>query len=329
LRKGTASNLLAGAAIILILATCAAPLFHLVGFVPHPELANLRVVDVRSRIFLITFLTLDMALLSYATLKTLRQTLPSFLITACLGCYFLSTRWSEWIWAQASFMWNIQFPWRLGGILSLFSLGLIALRLKEIWDLPLRRKRQALIVGAALWLVVAGTSFVVLGIGKSLAQPFFTEIKQKIETPFPAYARISKLPSPDELGPNDDLANKVLFRSGEGTATLDAIDARHLRLRAACMTGCRLLLKLVYYPLWKAHEGASISIALQPSERAGLTELQLGPGSHVVDLELPRDRSEIWGTRLSLVSVFLVVLLFAGRLRTRTPLPQSLDDNFR
>jgi hypothetical protein len=175
-----------------------------------------------------------------------------------------------------------------------------------------------LLAGAGLWLVIGICSFVALDIRGYLARPFVTDLKRRVETPYATYASISRLPTLEELGPNDGLDSKVLFLAGDGTAKLDALAARHLRLEANCLNSCTLLLKLVYYPFWQAHEVPSQPIPLRASTRAGLTELSLSPGVHQVDLELPVGRSEIWGAGLSFLSLVIVALLFVrDRLRNR------------
>lgn len=313
LRRSTtleiASKILAYAAAVLVLLTCVAPLLHRVGFFPHAESGGLRIIDVRTRIFLITFLTLETALLAYASLRDQAERLPNFLLAAVLACYFLSTRWSEWIWAHASFLWNLQFPWRLSGILSTFALGLFALALKDAWDKP-RRRRNTLLACTALWLGVVVGSYFVLDIPQVLVRPFFTEIRAKLESSYPAYASVSELPTPEELGDDESPAGKVSFLKGEGSASLGTIGARHLRLEADCSIPCTLLVKLVYYPFWQAHELPNQPVPIGPSSRAGLTELSLSPGIHQVDLELPVGRSEVWGAWLSLTSLVVVALMF-------------------
>ena len=309
LRRSQTPKLLALVAIVCILATVAAPWFHRVGFFPHPDEAILRVIDVRRQIFLITLFTLEAAVLAYASLRTHAERLPQFFLAASLTCYFLSTRWSGGLWRHASFLWNIQFPWRLSGLLSVFTLGLFSLALGEVWHSTSQRKRM-LFVCAGLWLAIAISSYVALDIRGYLTRPFSTEIKRKVETPYPVYASVSHLPTPDELGPNDGLADKVLLLAGEGTAKLETVSPRHLRLEADCPRGCTLLVKLVRYPFWRANEASNQPVPLKPSERAGLTELSLGPGAHVVDLDLPFGRSEIYGAWLSFISLIVVVSLF-------------------
>ena len=304
------SKALAYAAIVCILLTCVAPFLHRVGLVPHPDWASPRVIDDRGRMFLVSFLTFEVAIIAYASLRDYADAIPRFLLAASLACYFLSTRWSEWLWHHASFLWNIQFPWRLSGLLSISALGLVAFAVRDLWDGESRRRRL-LLSCVALWVLVGIGSYVALNLSAGLARPFFTEMRPKIEGPYPTYASISRLPTPDELGPSDGFTNKVSFLAGDGTATLDTIASRHLRLHADCAHPCKILLKLVYYPAWQAHE-ASEPVRLAASSRAGLTELSLGPGRHEVDLILPLARSEIWGAWLSLVSLAVVAWLFLG-----------------
>jgi hypothetical protein len=312
LRQSRTSKLLLWAGVVCILATCAAPLVHRIGFVPHLEIASFRVIDVRSRVFTVTFLTLEAALLAYAALRQNAGLLSNYLLAAALACFFLETRWSDAIWRHVPLLWSIEFPWRLSGLLSAFTLGLIALALRDFWGFPSRRKTM-LAIGAVLWLAIGISSYVVLGVRGYLARPFVTEIKRKLESPYAAYASVSRLPSLDELGPNDGLADRISLLECKGTAKLETVTARHLRLAVDCPQSCTLLVKLVYYPLWRAYEGLNHPIPMWPSKRAGLTEMSLGPGVHQVDLELPIGRSEVWGAWLSCISLIVAGFLCFSR----------------
>jgi len=312
------SRIAAGAAILCLLVTCAAPWLHWLGYAPHAELAIPRVIDVRSRIFLISFLTLEAALLSFAMLRNQAQRLPRLLFTSCLACYFLSTRWSEWLWQHAAALWNIQFPWRLGGMLSLFGLGLIAVALGEVWKSAWRYRKAILFASAGLWLLIVVATWIALDLRGNLTPPFVTEIKHRIESPYPAYASVTAMPMPEELGPNDGMERGVVFLAGGGTAGVDAITPRHVRLRANCVDSCTLLLSLVYYPFWRAHERSGRMLDLQPSSRAGLTQVSLSPGAHEIDMQLPYERSEIWGAWLSAFSLLtLASICLFDRARNR------------
>jgi hypothetical protein len=308
LRRKETPQILAWVAIICILLTSAAPVLGLVNLNSHPELATPRVIDVRSRIFLVTFLTLEGSLLAYASLRNYADPLPKFLMIAAVTSYFLTTRWSEWFWQYATPMWNIQFPWRFAGLLSIFALGLIAFALRDLLGQPLRRKTLALAC-AAVWIAIAVGGSIALDIPESIKPPFVTELKGRVETPYAAYATISHFPTPEELGPNDGMQERVLVQAGEGTARVETVNARHLRVTADCPRNCTLLLKLVYYPLWQAHDEADSPISLTPSNRAGFAELSLKPGLHAINLELPRAQSEIWGAWLSVISLIIAALL--------------------
>jgi hypothetical protein len=301
------SRVVLGGAVICVVLTCAPLLLRSTSSVPQSEAANVNVIDVRSRIFIATLLTLDAALLAFGCLRNYAERLPQFLLAASLLCYFLTTRWSEWVWRDAPLLWNIQFPWRFTGLLSIFTAGLIAFALRDLWVSP--HRRRLLIMCAAFWLSVVVAGCVSLDLDKDFAPPFFTEFRSRVETPFFAYANISREPTLDDLGPNDGLTSGVSFVAGDGTASLNTITARHLHLTVDCLRPCTLLLKLVYYPFWRAYEGPGISIPLRPSNRAGLTELSLTPGIHEVNLELPVGRSEVWGAWLSLSSLGITLIL--------------------
>jgi hypothetical protein len=316
LRRSQDPKLLACAAIVCLGLTCAAPFLHRVGLLPQQEMTSPRIMEVRSRIFLITFLTLEAALLAYASMRSWAERIVRVMLGICLGCYFLETQWSDLIWRHVRFLWNIQFPWRLSGLISVFAVGLFAVALREVWDSQSRRRRF-LLVGGALWLGIGVASYLALDLSHALARPFFTEIREKVETAYPAYAAVKTWPGADQLGPNDGLGNKVTFLVGDGTATLDNITARHMRLDVDCLSACSLLVKLVYYPFWQAREASGQPIPLKASARAGLTELTLSRGVHGVDLELPIGPGETWGSWLSLISMLIIAALFIGDGRNR------------
>ncbi len=329
-RRSRLSSVVTFAAATALVLTCAAPMAHLVGVSLHPELAGARVVDVRSRIFLITFLTLDAAILAYASLRQRADTLPNFLLGSCLACYFLSTRWSEWLWQRASFVWNIQFPWRLSGILSILAVGLFALALGESWT-SRRRRNSAVLVFTVLWFGIGVASYYVLDIPQILRRPFFTEVRSKLESSYPAYASVSEWPESSEFGSPDGRPQEVWFVAGSGNAEVNTITSRHLRVNANCSTPCTLVVKLVYYPFWQARE-ANEPLRLELSPQAGLTQLSLTAGIHNINLDLPVARSELWGALISLMSLLLICAMFFqdnGRKRVTASLRsdfQEVDD---
>jgi len=323
LRRSQDSKVISVTVAVILISTCTAPLWHRIGLSPHPELAISRVADVRARIFLITFLTFEGALLAYAALRQRVGALAKFFLIASVACCFLETRWSEWIWSQSSLLWNIQFPWRLSGVLSVSAVGLFVLSLKDAWDRGSVRSQW--LVGG-VWLTIAGLSYLALDIPSNLMHRS-TELKQKVESAYPAYARISRMPTPEELGPNDGLATGAALSAGDGTARLITITARHLRLEANCVQACRVLLRLVYYPFWQARESSRVS-PLRASERAGLTECVLSAGVHNVDLELPIGPSEVLGNWLSLVSIMaLIFLIWTSQRRKFAPSPRRNIDS--
>jgi hypothetical protein len=328
-RRGLMFAILIYTAVFLLLLTCAASLLHRIGFFSRPEAAGFRAVDVRSRIFLITFLTSEAAFLAYASLRDHAEMLPNFFVAACLACYVLTTRLSEWIWQHVSFLCNIQFPWRLTGILSVFALGLVAFVARDALASP-QRRRNILLVCMAWCLVMVGSCFV-LDIPQVLSRPFFTEIRSKLDGPFPAYATVSELPSLDELGPNEPPLDKPSFLAGGGNVTLSIVSPRHLRVEANCFSACTVLLKLVYYPFWQAREITGQLVALQPTSRAGLSQLSLSAGIHEVDLELPVRRAETWGGWISLICLLIISTMFAvardARQESVTPFLAGAPEN--
>lgn len=320
-------KVLSGIGALCLILICSAPLLSFAGFSGNQEIAGPRVIAVRSQVFLASFLTLEMALLAYAALRSRVQPLAHFLLGSCLVCFFMATRLSAGIWQQLPFLWNLQFPWRLGGLVSIFAVGLLALSLRD-YENSQWTMRPPGFVGLIGWTVVISIGgLLVFDTAGSYVHHFPPRILSKVETMYPAYATLSRLPTPEELGPNDGLADGVAFLDGAGAAELRKVDARHLHLQANCVKRCTLVLKLVYYPLWRSSDSSKQALLLSPSsKRPGLTELSLSEGLHQVELQLPRTYAESYGAALSLVAtvaLFLLFLLPYGRSIFRSPSASS------
>lgn len=297
---------LAFCAAIILISTCASPLSAHFDLLVLSDATSVRVLDVRSRIFLISFLTLEVALLAYLMLKK-RGIIAQVLISIVLASYILETRWSGWLWQKLPLLWNIQFPWRLTGILSVFAGALFAVALYGHWE-PYRSRVKAISIGSIIWVVVTMGTYFALDVPQIIRRPFFTEVRAKLDSSFPAYAKISELPGSRELGADDGLSSGALVQTGQGTAQLEVLDPRHQRLNVECQTPCNVQLRLLYYPLWRANEGID-RISIQPSGAAGLSSMVLSAGKHSISLNLPVSPAETWGARISLVSLAAVSLM--------------------
>jgi hypothetical protein len=303
-------KLLRIAVILVILITCLAPVFHFAGWQPHQEQADPNVVSIRSRVFLVTFVTLEAGLLALAFIRTALPVLELFLGSACLLCFFLTTRWSEAIWHHARLLWNLQFPWRFDGLLTVFTVGLIALAIRDLnRDSEKRWLRSAAFL-LVLWVFFAlGVDFS-LGIAKAFVHPIPVVAESGLEIGFPTYTNVESLPSESDLGPSDGLPNRAAVLNGNGSAKLTETAPRQRLLVAVCAEDCTVLIRQVYFPFWHAVENGR-ELRLKPSSRAGLSEVSLPRGSHQVRIELLRGRPELAGLWSSVISG-LVTLGIAG-----------------
>jgi hypothetical protein len=297
------------AAVLLVLITCAAPFFYYVGFVPHPDDASLPVVDLRSRLFIVAFITFEIALFSFVFLDGWKRRIATCLFAASTLCYFLMTRWSSFFWDNAKVLWSIQFPWRLIGVLSVCTVGLLASLIQEAWQLPRDSKRKFVVAGACFWVLFAGASAFSIGIAKKFVHSNAVVIPRELDTAYATYAKTSNLPSEEELGPKDGLSSGAVVSQGTGAAQLQTISARHLRLTVDCATACGVTVRQIYYPFWQAREDSGAAVNLEPSHRAGLMQLSMDPGVHQVDLTLPREKAETYGVWLSVCGFIVVVLM--------------------
>ena len=312
------------ALIITILAVCLAPLFHFIGFQPHPEQADANVVSIRGRVFLLTFATLEIGLLAFVCVREAAAPLPSFLAASCLFCFFLTTRWSEAIWHHIKLLWNLQFPWRLDGLLTIFSVGLVALVLRDLAGLLPRLRVRLLMFCFGVWLVFCVGLDLSLGIAKVFVHPMPAALASGIEIGFPTYTNVAQLPTESELGPADGISGGASLVSGQGSASLALVTPRRKILSADCSEPCTILVRQLYYPYWKAQEAGHPDISLSQSSRAGLCELSLSPGSHSIQIQLSRGRPEvvgIWVSASSLVAVVSLLGLYFVKKHPTQPRP--------
>jgi hypothetical protein len=288
------------------------------GALPMPK----EIVELREKIFVCSFLTLEVALLSYWSLRNRLDRGPAdFLIVLALASYLMMTSWSQLAWRTFRFLWNVQFPWRLNTFLVPATAGLAALAFSELRTaLPWRRTFGG-ILALVVWGVVAGGTAKLGPVQRAFRAAISVTYQPGTDLTLPIYTQV------DPRGallvmPTDDEKIHVAVVEGSGHAVVSSTRPRLIELQAKCESDCTLQISQFYYPAWRARLLAGAAeIPLSPASPGGLMEVSLPPGEYAVELELPRGWSERIGLWLSLLSlgtvVFLTITANPPRVRAR------------
>jgi hypothetical protein len=293
------------------------------------------------------FLALYIAVSKSRFSKGLEQ--PSKRMTAaiiavlCL-CWFLMSSLSWPIWEHFPFLSQVQFSWRLGVLVDICSLLLVALFAPPVIRSGLgfagRRRRM---------LEYAVCSLALGALAISMMQGFFpppVRAKSHIgrtRTLAPVEYRTRWLvESPLYLGSrtaadlkNIDVAPEV-HRSGIGrwekyvkplpsiaaqrdlqpgeSVSIKSDSVTRATISVAIDSAATIRLKKVYYPHWRLTDTAGGEVEAHPEEQTGLLIFELPPGRHQLTLDrriLPAEHAGI------LVSLFAVVGILVGLLVSR------------
>jgi hypothetical protein len=261
----------------------------------------------RDEIFLCTFVTFEAALVCFWSARTTRgQRLANYLFLVAVGSYFITTSWSQIIWRNFHFLWNIQFPWRFNGLLAVATAGLCALGFAA-----LRTKSAALAVlgylaAFAPWCLV--TTFP-LGQGSGDMVRF----EKDVDPALPVYVQTDPRQAVFVKPPGDKQIHADVIQ-GDGTVTVESTRSREIELQASCLTGCTVRIGQFYYPLWFASiSSAGVRVPLAPEPTSGLMLLTLVPGQYQVTIAMPYTWPERVGAWMSLLSLLAAAALAIGQ----------------
>jgi hypothetical protein len=217
------------------------------------------------------------------------------------------------LWTHLRFLWGILFPWRFNVLLAVSTAGLVAVAARELPRLSLGARATAL----GIWVLVLGMSALAWEVPRH-----FVDLSEKPRPPperernlLPGYARISNIPPEEEYRPAGLSGTLVSIAGGEGRASANIDDPRHVRIEAECAGPCLVRLGQVGYPTWKARTATGVEIPITSEPETGLMNLQLPGGSTSVDVSMDEGGDERWGARISAVCVVLATALFFWRGR--------------
>jgi hypothetical protein len=275
----------------------------------------------RSLIFLATFLTLEVAVFCYWSLRRPDSArLANFFLGLALASYLMTTRWSLIVWKLVHPLWNVQFPWRFNVYLALAAVGLAALAVAELRTRPLRAR----VVGALLALALCGM-FAILPAWRGRMRPKFFGTQPVAYQPaqdygLPTYAQVSD--PQDALGvkPSKDGNVDAIVTVGSGQAWVNSVSAKSIGVHALCDSNCTLQIGQFYYPAWNAKLLPALTTIPLVAAADGLMSISLPPGEHNILLEFEIGWSQPVGAGISVACLMLaggLVLVDDRRRRVR------------
>lgn len=198
----------------------------------------------------------------------------------------------------------IQYPWRLNIVLCIATLPIVAMFLSEISNL--RRLSQApllvlLFVLLTPWLVSYAS---IWGRYRSESARQMTSVSDD-DGWFPAWTA----PGIDDASALRASAGPELrFLAGAGTANILVWKPRRIEFQTNSSTGGEVMIEQFYYPSWRACDGGeAIGIGARMPE--GLLEINVPPGRHRIELEIPVGLTERAGQCISVLCALLSLAL--------------------
>jgi hypothetical protein len=312
-RSGHLRRMVIPIAIFLILLFLVLPFFSNFSVIAHHDSLVDWAVAQRSQLFGFSLLTMELGFFLFLLLDDQASgRLPIFLMAASLVVFLLMTRWTAPLWHHVHFLWNLQFPWRFCGLLSIFTVGIIAIWAQKAWSVKEKRFTHFwpaipvwmffVLLGAVAWQVPANFLH--------RAPPRF---KSSFDMALPTYIHSSTVFSDYSPWPGalDVRGDRIV--QGSGTIQMQTVSPRRRILEGDCSSPCTAQPFLMYYPAWRATDSAGAKLALEASPESGLMRLALPEGHSRVQLEIPAEFSERVGGAVSFLSllVLLAVLLLS------------------
>jgi hypothetical protein len=281
------------------------------------------------RMMVILSSTLVAGLIGYCQLsREERGWRESTLVVASCVAFVAMLPFSAPIWKFIPALEAIQFPYRIGGLLSVAVAGLLAATFESLHrhkraDNGSRRWGYLAVSGAVLWLIAGGayTWRVDWRIRTYIIDNY--EVNRDIDIMYRAYVPAGMLRAfSDRMGTKPEFPHLSTPQPGDGTFRNELIsgrcttsvwreDSRTLRVSADCDGEARLKVGQLYFSLWKVVPIVQSPITPKVCAAAdGLIELALPPGKQEVRLMLARGAPERWGRWISLTVLLISAFAF-------------------
>jgi hypothetical protein len=279
-----------------------------------------------ARMMVILFSTLIVGLIGYCRLGPFggasRESV--LLVTSCLA-FIGMLPFSAPVWKVIPALGSIQFPYRLGGILTVAVAGLSAPIFDSCFGQTGKFGRPAayvVTICAVTWVIVGGAFTWRLDWLMRTPGVVRYDLHSDVDLMYRTYVSPERLglfaermaATPGSYGatpkPGDGTLRAELT-SGHCSVTAWRERPRELRVSANCQGDARLRIGQLYLPLWKIASAGRSSPELELSASSdGLIELPLSAGKQELRLILDRGAPERWGAIVSVGSMLLSVVAY-------------------
>jgi hypothetical protein len=287
------------------------------------------------RAFLVSLCTLGLGVLAYCSVADVGARRDRVLIGIASGAMFLMLPWSAPIWKAFPVLTSIQYPFRLGSVLSLAVAGLVASAIDRCTStMPAEHGllSQRLLVAALVWTIGAG--FVTWRVDWNFRLAFGVPDKGRANAEASTRydpTRAIDIPYRTYVAPQnaEAFARRVSTTLGDGFANarsspfegpmaecLDGsrrgpmirLGSRELIGVVDCPGNGHVQVNQVYWPLWKVLEKDGSAAGAEIARSAeGLLEISLPPGRQTLHLVLEQARSEYWGELVTAISIMIII----------------------
>jgi len=294
------------------------------------EVARLKVSSYDSyngfsaKMLLTDLFTLGLGFLAYCRISK-EQTDPRarFLLLISCAALVLMLPWSTVIWKTIpGFAAILQFPWRLGALLTVAAAGLFAAAIDDCMRRGfLGERAPSLVVLILVALVTIGPGNIIWRVVAEFRAPTTPQIDltRGVDPMYPTYVPPNKIvafgkdvgttPNTWEVNPTPIVHGiRADLSSGQGEVIATRVSPRKLLVSAQSPGYAHALIGQLYFPLWRiVPTTQSTRGELLSSSADDLIEVSLTPGRHEFELVFDGGWPERLGNTVTLLSVLLVL----------------------
>ena len=224
-------------------------------------------------------------------------------LAASIFMLFMMTTIAAPLWELVPIAKKVQFPWRL--LTAQTMLFALVFALYVLWVRRTDRQARSL----RHWLTLPLLAMLIaVNVGLAfIARPAFERHPMVNQIDVPEY-QLGDIGGTAALFDKD---SNIRVLSGQGTARLEAVSARHLRIHLDAASEVRIVVRQFFYPGWQCTDTGTPAhcrvTSLNPQTPA-LT-IDAGAGRRQIDVVLGKTQSERIGILVSCCGLVLLVLL--------------------
>jgi hypothetical protein len=267
--------------------------------------------------------TMSLGIIAYCRLAAARYSRECLLLLIACAAFLLMLPFAAPLWRVFPALKFVQFPFRLGSILTVSVAGLIALALgRHLEAKPSRPLPYPLFSLGVAVLCVIGTGMLTCWIDEiflGLRRSVQYRASQDLDVMYRTYVAAPQLLAFAGKVGTDPASYTVmpapgdgLFRAsltgGAGKVEVVRQSPRCLLISADCRGRALLDVSQLYSPLWKIIPVSGAAAGAAPGvSREGLLQIPLAAGKQKLQLVFDGGAAERWGLRISIASLLLAV----------------------